>query len=146
MAHVRTQIRDEIEQLLIAEGVPTRNLSVSRVYTAQISPYVIIYTGAETGISDVMAIPSTSHRELTVTIEIYSKAGSDLFDKEIDDLAITIEKALAPDGNKFRMCKTWEYQALNMEYSKESEKAGGVATIEYVFTYRVNEADPETGD
>ena len=144
MSHVRQQIREEAATRISA-ALPGIFVDTARVYTVQRSPGVIVYTSIEEALSDIIGVPSTSMRELTLTVEIYSKKGSGEFDDEIDTLCTSIEIALSTDPDKFQMCKTWEYRGINVEYSNEGEKAAGVATLAYVFTYRVIEDDPETG-
>lgn len=143
--HVRQQIRDEIETRLSSIPLFSGRVQQSRVYTLQKVPGLLIYTGLEEAVSDVMAIPSTSHRELTVRLEIYSKAGTGEFDQQIDRACEAVEEELANDGTQFLMCKTWEYRGMSLEYSSEGEKAGGVCTLEYVFNYRINEDQPGIG-
>ena len=145
MTHLRKQIRDEVVTRL--ESLPgfTGKVQASRVYAVQKSPYVIVYTGTEEALSNVIARPSYSERTLTVNVEIYSKAGTDLFDTQIDNLAELIEPELDTTPGKFEMCQTWQYLGLNVDYSGAGEKAAGVATLEYEFTYRVAESDPTTG-
>lgn len=145
MSHVRTQIRDEIvARLKTLPGLSGR-VQASRVYAAQQSPFVIVYTATEEAISDVIGRPSVSQRNLTVNIEIYSKAGSDQFDSQIDNICEVIEPELDTTVGKFEMCQTWQYLGLNRDYSAAGERAAGVATMEYEFTYRVNEDDSSTG-
>jgi hypothetical protein len=143
MTHVRTQIRDEVTTRLRTLPGLSGRVQASRVYTAQKSPFVIVYTGTEEGQSDIIGRPSSSLRTLTVNIEIYSKAGSDQFDTQIDNIAEEIEAELATDIGKFTMCKTWQYLGLNIDYSGAGERAAGTATLEFEFTYR--EEDPSTG-
>jgi hypothetical protein len=145
MSHVRTQIRDEIvTRLLTLPGLSGR-VQASRVYTAQKTPFVIVYTATEEAQSDVIARPSQSQRQLTVRIEIYSKAGSDIFDTQIDNLCEQIEPELDTTIGKFTMCQTWQYLGLAVDFSGAGERAAGVATLEYEFTYRVDESDSSTG-
>ena len=144
--HVREMIRDEVVTRLDSVGLVTGRVAASRVYTLQRSPGVIVYTVQEEAQTVDISRPGRNERLLTLNVEVYSKAGSDEFDSEIDTICEMIEPALAPGiMGAFTMCKDWEYRGINIEFSKEGNQAAGVATLEYVFTYWVNEDNPSMG-
>jgi hypothetical protein len=149
MSHVRQQIREEVAALLTPALAPVQ-VYVSRVYAVQRDMGVIIYTSLEEAATDIIrpkdSTLADSNRFCTVTIEIYSKGPPTVFDAQIDQACIRIEKALFNDGSTFLYCKGWEYRGLSIEYSSEGEHEAGVATLEYAFQYRTSASDPETGE
>lgn len=145
MSHVRQQIRDEVVSRLLAQPGLTGRVEASRVYTSQVTPYVIVYTRLEEAQDAFVRTLNASQRELTLFIEVYSKAGTGVWDNQIDNICVQIEEGLANDGGMFFMAKTWEYRGINIEDSKDGEKAAGIATLEYVFTYMVSNNDPQAG-
>lgn len=146
MTHVRTQIRAEVVSRLAGLPGLSGRVQASRVYAAQKSPFIIVYTPVEEAQQDTMdRLDAHSLRQLTVRVEIYSKAGSADFEQEIDDLCALIEPALKNDPAYFPMAQTWEYSGGDISYSGDGERGGGVASLEYIFTYRVRVDDPETG-
>lgn len=144
MTHVRTQIRDEVVTRLQAVGGLANRVQASRVYAVQQSPWVIVYTATEEAESVIESVPGISDRNLTLTVEIYSKAGSEVFDTQIDNISEAVEAALTTQAGAFLMCKTWKYTGLQVEYSP-ADKGSGVATLEFEFNYWVRENDPSTG-
>lgn len=144
--HVREQIREEVVARIDAVPLVAGRVVASRVYTLQRAPGVIVYTVAEEATGVAIDRPTRNERQLTLNVEIYSKAGTDEFDSEIDTIAEMIEPALAPGiTGAFTMAKDWEYRGITIEFSKEGDRAAGIATLEYVFTYWVNENNPSTG-
>ena len=145
MSHVREQIRLEIVQRLRAIPSLANSVKASRVWAERTFPGVTVYTDEEEAEPTTMARPGTSTRQLNIVIEIYSKAGSEFFDGEIDDISVLVENALTTAPGAFEMAKMWYYTGMRIEYSSETDRAGAVAQLNYRFTYRINDDNAEIG-
>jgi hypothetical protein len=143
MAHVRTQIRDAVVAALKAVPGLTGIVSMGRIFTQQTAPAVIVYTVDEIGELATVGRPMLTSRELTVSIDVMSKAGEGQVDAEIDDLCVLIEGAL--DESLVVPALSWAYAGLQMTTSKDGEKAAAVARLEWVFNYNIYEGDAAQG-
>ncbi len=144
--HVRQIIRDFFKLALLNKTDALDQVFLSRVFpvASKKTPSILIYTKDEIAVNATLGDPGSSLRELSVTIEIYSKNVSNP-DSIIDDVAAQIEIILGEDCQPIPEILEIEYSAFQVDYNGEGENAFLVGTMLYVCTYSVLKNDPERG-
>ena len=145
MAHVRTQIRNQIGTVL-ASGVA---LVGGRVYKSRVYPMsqnnlpaITVLTGSET--SDLMVMGSkTLDRTTTIFVDCYVSV-NDTFDDDVDAIAVQIEAAIAADFTVGGLAKTAILKSTEIDFSGESETPVGIARLTYDVRYVTTIGDVET--
>lgn len=146
MAHVRTQIRGAIRDLLVGLPQIAGRVHLSRVYAVDLLPALSIYSDADEVLSDegVLGADKLDQlRSMSLRIEIRDRASSDL-DDNLDSIAALIESAMATDVTLGGLAEWLTLEATSFEFDGDSEAPSGVATLTYAITYRVSATDPET--
>lgn len=130
MAHVRKQIRDNIETTLTGLSTTGSNVYRSRVYPIADDklPGILIYTDSEEVETVSITPPRTQLRSLTVRVEVFVKALSN-FDDEIDTIAEEIEAALAADATRGGLAKDTTITGFDAEFSGDGDQPVGTGRI-----------------
>ena len=146
MAHVRTQIRDRMATTLTS-GVA---LVSSRVYTSRTYPVTsanlpasTVFANSETSSLVTIGISKTLQRRLSVSVDVYARATSDL-DDDIDAITVQVEEAIAADFTVNGLAKEALLISTDIEYSGEAEQQIGIAHMTYDVLYHTSIADVET--
>lgn len=136
MAHVRKQIRDNIETTLTGLSATGSNVYRSRVYPIADDklPGILIYTDAEEVETVSITPPRTQMRALTVRVEVFVKALSN-FDDEIDTIAEEIEAAIAADVTRGGLAKDTTITGFESEFSGDGDQPVGTGRISITVDY-----------
>lgn len=142
MSHARQQIREAI-----VTALKTITAFSNRVYPYRTTPHTvlpdaIVYTLEDETLPDYDA-NGKEVRDLTVAIVIRAKVTDDL-DDTIDDLCVSVEKAMRTDETFGSRIKKLDHKKTSIEPKGGSEKSVGLAVLEYMATYRINRSNPET--
>jgi hypothetical protein len=145
MAHVRKQIRDAIEALLVA-GVPLVSGRVygSRVYplTDANIPALLVYTASEESGLQTMG-RKTLMRDLSVSIDAYVRVTSN-FDDDVDAICAQIEGAIGADFYLSGLSKNTVLASTEIDFDGEAEQPIGVARLTYDVRYVTDVDNAET--
>ena len=145
MAHVRQQIRERMQAVLLA-GVASASGRVytSRVYALnQLSlPAVTISFDSES--SGLITIGSrTMDRTVNIMLDVYSAAISDL-DDALDAICVEVEESVAGDFTMNGLAKSCLLTSTDLSLTGGSETPIGVARLTYAVSYVTSITDVET--
>lgn len=145
MAHVRQQIREQMQAVLLA-GVASASGRVytSRVYALnQLSlPAVTISFDSER--SGLITIGSrTMDRTVNIMLDVYSAAISDL-DDALDAICVEVEESVAGDFTMNGLAKSCLLTSTDLSLTGGSETPIGVARLTYAVSYVTSITDVET--
>lgn len=142
MSHARQQIRDQLKTTLTGLTTTGANVFDSRVYDHDTLPSLAIYTlseelGEESGNKQL--------RMLNVVIEARAKATTNL-DNTLDTIGAEVEAAIFSGGDTTLngTCKDFDFEAVDIELSGDSEQPVGLMSMRFVALYRVDKSDVET--
>lgn len=145
MAHVRQQIRSQFKSILSA-GVSLVSARVygSRVYplTEASLPAITVYAGGETSALQTMG-QKTLTRSLSVNVDIYAKATSDL-DDDIDAICVQVEESIAAQYTLNGLSKNTVLSSTDIDFSGDTEQPVGVARLTFDVLYHTDIDDAET--
>lgn len=145
MAHVRQQIRDRIAQVITTSTtLVRRRVYKTRVYplTEGNLPAVTVYTGQE--VSNLQTIGArTLMRNLDVAVDVYVKV-TDNFDRDVDNIAVQIEEAIADDFTVNGLAKSAVLTGTDIDFSGEAEQPVGIARLTFTIQYITAINDVET--
>ncbi len=145
MTHVRQQIREQVATT--CTGLSTTGSSVfqSRVYPLQDVnlPALLIYTTSEESEADVMGSSLVADRALTVVVEAYVKATTDL-DDTVDTICSEVEIALGADRTVNGLAKFIQLTGTEITYNGEGEQPLGTVLLTYAVQYRTAVNNPDT--
>jgi hypothetical protein len=145
MMHARTLIRKSVVSLLKKNKVLARTIGdkiyESKVYPIDNTPAIVVYTPNEQVLEHSISYPRNQTRQLTLIIEAYAKANSNI-DSTVDSLALEIEETLAADHTLGGMIKDIVLSSSETIFSGDGDKPIAVATLIYHLTYRVKENSP----
>lgn len=141
MTHLRTQIRQEVVNILKDNTAAANKVYGSRIHPIDNLPAIAVFTISEESETVTISYPRTQNRNLTLAVEIYVKANTG-FDEQVDSLAAEVETLLAAGlGN---LAKDIKLIATTMTLSGDGEKPAAVATLNYNILYQTKENNPET--
>lgn len=142
MAHLRTQIRDYVRNLVQA-NLPMLAAPVdpSPVYDEGPLPAARVRTPTETAAPN--QINRLFARELDVVIDLYTAATGDV-QKELDDMSVFIEQAMDGDFRLGGLATDSIPSEMLMELSDGLERPVGRLSLTYTVTYQSRVGDPET--
>ena len=145
MAHVRSQIRDQI-----ASNVSTgTTLVAGRVYTTRVYPLtsanmpaITVYTGAESSALQTIGA-RTLMRNLDLAVDIYVRATANT-DDDVDAIAVQIEESIANDFTVNGLAKSVILTGTDMDFSGDGEQPIGIARLTFSVSYITAINDVET--
>ena len=146
MAHVRKQIRDRMATTLTSGvALVSSRIYISRTYpvTSANLPALTVYAGSETSSLVTIGISKTLQRTLSVNVDVYARATSNL-DDDIDAITVQVEEAIAADFTVNGLAKEALLISTDIEYSGEAEQQIGIAHMVYDVLYHTSIADVET--
>lgn len=145
MAHVRKQIRDQVESILTTGAtLATGGVFASRVYplTQAKLPALTIYTGSEaSGLQSMGA--KTLARDLSLIVDAYVRV-TDTFDDDVDALCVQVEEVIAADYTLNGLAKNTVLSSTEIDFDAEAERPVGVARMTYTIRYVTAIGDVET--
>ncbi len=139
--HARQQIRDKLIAILTGLTTTGANVFGSRIYNHDSLPSIAIYTqneelGEESGTRQL--------RLLNVVVEVRVTAVSG-FDDTLDTISAEIETAIfASDTTLQGLCKDFDFEGLEIEYSGDGEQPIALMNMRFVALYRVDKTDVTT--
>ena len=144
MAHLRKQIRDRVVTNLTGLTTTAARIYTSRVYPmgSENLPGICVYTKSESVETTTMKTPRTQARLLTLTVEGYAAATSNL-DNTLDQISLEVEEALAGDVTQNSLAKDTRVVAVETDFSDEGEQPIGAVRIDVEIDYVVAENDLE---
>tara|TARA_R110000765_G_scaffold130957_2_gene229487 strand:+ start:3221 stop:3634 length:414 start_codon:yes stop_codon:yes gene_type:complete len=118
---------------------------ISRTYpvTSANLPALTVYAGSETSSLVTIGISKTLQRTLSVNVDVYARATSNL-DDDIDAITVQVEEAIAADFTVNGLAKEALLTSTDIEYSGEAEQQIGIAHMVYDVLYHTSIADVET--
>lgn len=138
--HCRTQIRDAIRAYLVANMGTVSSIQTGRVHPIDTDslPALLIFTNEET-VED-MNKGQDGSRKLVLTIEGHA-IGDGLVDT-LDGIAKEVEPLI------FAGVPAWvkevEINSTTVELSGEAVQPAGLIRLEFMITYHINPAAPDT--
>lgn len=144
MAHLRTQIRNDIVTALTGLTTTGSNVFSHRVYTLGQTklPAICIYTNTEESSYQSITYPRSVSSTLTVNIEAYVQATSG-YDDTIDAICLEVNNALAEDPTRNGLAKDTRIIGIQTELSDDGEQPLCVAVISVIVMYMYVENDIE---
>lgn len=144
MAHVRTNIRNNIATTLTGLTTTGSNVYVTRLFPlgAGKLPGLCIYTRGEATQYSTVNPPRTQMRTLDVIVEAYVK-GTSSIDATIDTISVELEEALYADLTRGGYAKDTRIENFDVEYDGEGDQSVGVARFTITVTYVTVENDIE---
>lgn len=145
MAHVRQQIRENIGTTLTGLATTGSNVFETRLFPIGEAklPAICIYTNSEEAEYSTITPPRSQMRELSVAVEFYVKATTNL-DDTLDTIAVEIEEALATDLTRGGLAKDTKVTTFEADYTAEGEQSVGIGRFTVVVSYVTLENDIET--
>lgn len=143
MSHVRQQIREAVGTALTGLTTTGTNVFTNRVYNLPDSklPALVIYVKDET---TGTVTSSSIQRMVTLVIEGYAKAASDL-DDTLDTIAAEVEAAIWQNTSVLSLGKFTDFKGTEIDFAGgETEKPVGVIRLSYEIMYFTTGDDPET--
>lgn len=138
MAHVRQQIRERIGSVLTTAAVAS-TISQSRVHPLPPgTTAALIYSTAESVTGSTLTYPRKLERDLTVIVELVTRAVSNL-DDALDDLCVLAEQAIANDQTVNGLADDIVLVSTTITQSFEGDAPIGSARLEYLVSYRTVE-------
>lgn len=147
MSHVREQIRDAVVLAVTYLDSTARRVFRSRVYPmdSESLPGICVYTQNESSspytVGGLKSV-TTYLRIMSVSVEAYAKAGTDL-DNTLDDIAVEIETAIATNAALNALVEDVVLSSTEIDImGGDTELPVGVLKLSYDITYRTTLADP----
>ncbi|MGI0527289.1 hypothetical protein [Rhizobium giardinii] len=144
MAHIRTQIRHAVVELIKGSSLAGSRVEPSRARPLrrgeQTSAFV--YTPAEQ--SEDLDTEGTQGRTIRVKIDTVTKGEEDARQDDLDDFAVFIEKAFANDPLLGGLASASQYRSTDFAANTEGEKTFQVMSITYEIAVLTRNSDPET--
>lgn len=142
MAHLRKQIRDRIVTDVTGLSTTGSRVHKSRVYPVDTLPCLCVYTKNESIETETLTVPRTQIRTLSINIDGYATATSNL-DDSLDQISLEVEEAIAGDVRINNLAKQAQVTAVEVDYSEEGEKPIGMIRITIEVEYVAIENDLE---
>lgn len=144
MAHLRQQIRENIETVLTGLTTTGSNVFSGRVYPMASSnlPGLVIYTRDESCNYTSIGPQRTIERELTLTVEAYVAATSNI-DDSIDTITAEIEVALYADRTRGALADDTRITGFNVDFNADGELPVARCTLDVIIDYTTKEGLPE---
>jgi len=144
MAHVRKQIRDNIQTTLTGLTTTGTNVFTSRVYPIQSAamPGLCIYTSSETVEAQTIKPPRGLIRSLEVSVEAYVENTN--ADDVLDTISAQIEAAMTTDLMRGGLAKDTRLIGFEADFAGEGERPLFVGRFSYEILYSTTETDAET--
>jgi hypothetical protein len=145
MAHVRQQIRDRMQSVLLAGVTSTSGrVYTSRVYAlSQLAlPSVTISFDSERSSLITMGL-RTMDRDVNIVVDVYASATSDL-DDALDDICVEVEESIAGDFTMNGLAKSCILTSTDLSLTGGSDTPIGVARLNYTVSYITSISDVET--
>ena len=145
MAHIRTQIRNNIVTALTGLTTTGSNIFNHRVYTlgGEKLPAICVYTNSEESVYASITIPRAVSATLNINVEAYVKATSG-YDDTIDAICLEVSNALSADVTRSGLAKDTRIIGVQTELSDDGEQPLCVAVISIIVMYMYRENDIET--
>lgn len=143
--HIRRAIRERIALNITGLPLVGNNVFQSRIHNLAESklPCILVYTQNETSEPITMGSARVLERTLTVTLEVFVKATSDVDDK-LDGICVDVEEGIAGDLTVNNLAKDIYLTSTSINFIGEGDQPLGVATLNYDVLYQVSESDLET--
>ena len=143
--HARTFIRRSVVSLLKNSSTLKKiigdKIYESKIYPIDNAPAILVYTSQEQVLEHSMGYPRSQTRQLTLIIEAYAKANTNI-DTTVDSLALGIEETLSANHTLGGMIKDITLLSSETIFSGDGDKPIAVATLTYHLTYRIKENKP----
>ncbi len=151
MSHVRKQIRDQfVSRLASAVTLVSSRVYATRVYPlteAKLPAITVSVTSESSGIMTMGATMGSKSRSLDrsvdIAVSIYEKATATL-DSAIDAIAVQVEEAIGADYTLGGIAKQSVLVSTSIDFSGETEKPVGIATLTFSVRYVTSFTDVET--
>ena len=145
MAHIRTQIRNNIVTALTGLTTTGSNIFNHRVYTlgGEKLPAICVYTNSEESVYESITVPRAVSATLNINVEAYVKATSG-YDDTIDAICLEVSNALSADVTRSGLAKDTRIIGVQTELSDDGEQPLCVAVISIIVMYMYRENDIET--
>lgn len=149
MSHVRKQIRDQfVSRLASAVTLVSSRVYATRVYPlteAKLPAITVSVTSESSGIMTMGATMGSKSldRSVDIAVSIYEKATATL-DSAIDAIAVQVEEAIGADYTLGGIAKQSVLVSTSIDFSGETEKPVGIATLTFSVRYVTSFTDVET--
>jgi hypothetical protein len=149
MSHVRKQIRDQfVSRLASAVTLVSSRVYATRVYPlteAKLPAITVSVTSESSGIMTMGATMGSKSldRSVDIAVSIYEKATATL-DSAIDAIAVQVEEAIGADYTLGGIAKESVLVSTSIDFSGETEKPVGIATLTFSVRYVTSFTDVET--
>jgi hypothetical protein len=149
MSHVRKQIRDQfVSRLASAVTLVSSRVYATRVYPlteAKLPAITVSVTSESSGIMTMGAKMGSKSldRSVDIAVSIYEKATATL-DSAIDAIAVQVEEAIGADYTLGGIAKESVLVSTSIDFSGETEKPVGIATLTFSVRYVTSFTDVET--
>tara|TARA_R100001143_G_C3310163_1_gene109766 strand:+ start:86 stop:532 length:447 start_codon:yes stop_codon:yes gene_type:complete len=143
--HLRRQIRERVATDLTGLLTTGANVFQTRIFNLEKSklPCLLIYTEEETVEISSMNSPRTVVRNLSLVVEGYASATSNL-DNTLDQIGKEVEIAMAEDIDINSLATDSHLSDLSLSYSGEGSKPTGAIRMTYIIQYRNLENSPDS--
>lgn len=143
--HLRRQIRERVATDLTGLSTTGSRVFQTRIFNLEKSklPCLLIYSEEEVAEISAMGNPRTVSRNLSLVIEGYAKATSNL-DDTLDQISKEVETAMAGDIKINDLATDSNLQDVSISYSGEGSKPIGVIRFVYLINYRNPENTPDS--
>jgi hypothetical protein len=143
--HLRRQIRERVATDLTGLSTTGSRVFQTRIFNLEKSklPCLLIYSEEEVAEISAMGNPRTVSRNLSLVVEGYAKATSNL-DDTLDQISKEVETAMAGDIKINDLATDSNLQDVSISYSGEGSKPIGVIRFVYLINYRNPENTPDS--
>ena len=143
--HLRRQIRERVATDLTGLTTTGSRVFQTRIFNLEKSklPCLLIYSEEEVAEISAMGNPRTVSRNLSLVVEGYAKATSNL-DDTLDQISKEVETAMAGDIKINNLATDSNLQDVSISYSGEGSKPIGVIRFVYLINYRNPENTPDS--
>jgi len=145
MIHIRQQIRERVAELVADLTLTQDRVFTNRLYTLEKTslPCLVISSSSDQleGRSS-FDTPAKADRNLTLKIEVYVKANEGA-DDALDAICADVEVAMAGDKKLNGLAIDTSHQLTNIEFTTDGDKPHGLAEMEYLVQYRIQETEPD---
>ena len=143
--HLRRQIRERVATDLTGLTTTGSRVFQTRIFNLEKSklPCLLIYSEEEVAEISAMGNPRTVSRNLSLVVEGYAKATSNL-DDTLDQISKEGETAMAGDIKINNLATDSNLQDVSISYSGEGSKPIGVIRFVYLINYRNPENTPDS--
>ena len=143
--HLRRQIRERVATDLTGLTTTGSRVFQTRIFNLEKSklPCLLIYSEEEVAEISAMGNPRTVSRNLSLVVEGYAKATSNL-DDTLDQISKEVDTAMAGDIKINNLATDSNLQDVSISYSGEGSKPIGVIRFVYLINYRNPENTPDS--